>query len=105
MKNTFGCSPRAQNLPAIKVDRLDDLGKNKSFLTFLLWLITFEPIVLKQSFKTLLKMLMCGKDAFEAQWLGSIFTLLYTSLNMTVLPYKKLLVQSFGLRLYHTVRS
>ena len=31
---------------------------------------------------------MCGINAFEAQWLGSNFTLHYTSLNMTVLSHK-----------------
>ena len=36
---------------------------SKTHVTFLLWLITFEPLEQKQSYIPLLKVLMCGMNA------------------------------------------
>ena len=65
---------------------------SKTGLTFLLWLITFEPLEQKQSYIPLLKVLMCGMNAWGAQWHGGIFILQYTSLKMVLLLHKTALV-------------
>ena len=57
-----------------------------------LWLITFEPLEQKQSYIPLLKVLMCGMNAWGAQWHGGIFILQYTSLKMVLLLHKTALV-------------
>ena len=46
---------------------------SKTGLTFLLWLITFEPLEQKQSYIPLLKVLMCGMNAQGAQQHTGIF--------------------------------
>ena len=40
---------------------------SKTHVTFLLWLITFEPLEQKQSYVLLLKVLMCGMNGFGAK--------------------------------------
>ena len=65
---------------------------SKTGLTFLLWPITFEPLKQKQSYIPLLKVLMCGMNAWGAQWHGGIFILQYTSLKMVLLLHKTALV-------------
>ena len=64
----------------------------KTHLTFLLWLITFEPLEQKQSYIPLLKVLMCGMNARGAQRHDGIFMLQYISLKMAVLLHKTALV-------------
>ena len=58
---------------------------SKTHDTFLLWLITFEPLKQKQSYIPLLKVLMCCMNAWGAQWQGGIFILQFTSLKMVLL--------------------
>ena len=65
---------------------------SKTHVTFLLWLITFEPLEQKQSYIPLLKVLMCGMNVWGAQWHHGIFILQYTSLNMVLLLHKTALV-------------
>ena len=65
---------------------------SKTHVTFLLWLITFEPLEQKQSYIPLLKVLMCGMNAWGAQWHGGIFILQFTSLKMVLLLHKTTLV-------------
>ena len=48
---------------------------SKTGLTFLFWLITFEPLEQKQSYMPHLKVLMCGMNAREAQQHAGIFIL------------------------------
>ena len=65
----------------------------KEIWTFIFWwLITFEPLEQKQSYIPLLKVLMCGMNAWGAQWHGGIFILQYTSLKMVLLLHKTALV-------------
>ena len=61
---------------------------SKTDFTFLLWLITFEPLELKQSYIPHLKVLMCGINASEVQWCGCIFILHYTHQKLTLLLHK-----------------
>ena len=56
------------------------------------WLITFEPLEQKQSYISLLKVLMCGMNAWGAQWHGGIFILQFTTLKMVLLLHKTALV-------------
>ena len=65
---------------------------SKTHVTFLLWLITFEPLEQKQSYIPLLKVLMCGMNSWGAQWHGDIFISPYTSLKMVVLLHNTALV-------------
>ena len=65
---------------------------SKTHVTFLLWLIIFEPIEQKQSYTPLLKVLMCGMNAWGAQWYGGIFILQYFSLKIVLLLHKTALV-------------
>ena len=65
---------------------------SKTHVTFLLWLITFEPLEQKQIYIPLLKVLMCGMNAWGAQWHGGIFILQFTSLKMVLLLHKTTLV-------------
>ena len=65
---------------------------SKTHVTFLLWLITFEPLEQKQSYIPLLKVLMCGMNARGAQQHAGIFILWYTSLKMALLLHKTALV-------------
>ena len=66
---------------------------SKTDFTFLLWLITFEPLDLKQSYIPHLKVLMCGINASGVQWCGCIFILHYTHQKLTLLLHKKALSQ------------
>ena len=61
---------------------------SKTGLTFLLWLITFEPLEKKQSYIPLLKVLMCGMNARGGQQDGGTFILRNTSMKMVVLLHK-----------------
>ena len=67
------------------------VGLLKSF-TFLLHLITFESLVLKQSYIFHLKVLMCGINAFATQLRGDPFILSYTNLKLALLLHKTVLV-------------
>ena len=59
---------------------------SKIDFTFLLMLISLEPLELKQSYIPHLKVLMCGINASSYQWCGCIFTLLcYTHLKLALL--------------------
>ena len=58
---------------------------SKTCFTFLLWLITFEPLEQKQSYIPLLKVLMCGMNARGAQWHVGIFILCNTFLKIAVI--------------------
>ena len=63
------------------------------YWTFTFWcLITFEPLEQKQSYIPLLKVLMCGVNAWGAQWHGGIFILQYTSLKLVLLHHKAALI-------------
>ena len=48
---------------------------SKICFTFLLWLLTFQPLEQKQSYIPLLKVLMCGMSTQGAQQYGGIFIL------------------------------
>ena len=61
---------------------------SRTGLTFLLWLITFEPLEQKQSYIPHLKVLMCGMNAQGFQRHDGIFILRYTFLKMAVLLHK-----------------
>ena len=65
---------------------------SKTGFTFLLYLITFESIELKQSFIPHLKVLVCGINAFSSQWCGCIFILCYTHLKLALLLHKTAIV-------------
>ena len=65
---------------------------SRTGLTFLLWQITFEPLEQKQSCIPLLKVLMCGMNAWGVQRHGGIFILQYSSLKMILLLHKTALV-------------
>ena len=60
--------------------------------TFLLQLITFEPLELKQSYIPHLKVLMCGINSQSHQWRGCIFILCYTHLKLELLLHKIIFV-------------
>ena len=51
-----------------------------------------SPPEQKQSYIPLLKVLVCGINAWGAQWLGGNFTLQYIILKMTILLHKTALV-------------
>ena len=65
---------------------------SKLDFTFLLWLITFELLELKQSYIPHLKVLMCGINGFSYQWFGCIYILCYNHLNLALLLRKTVLV-------------
>ena len=62
---------------------------------FLLQLITFEPLQLKQSYIPHLKVLVCGINASSFQWCGSILKTCYTYLKLALLLHKTALVTFF----------
>ena len=62
------------------------LGKTRA--TSLLWLITFEPLELKQSYIPHLKVLMCVINALGVIWWRCTFMLCYTDLNLALLLHK-----------------
>ena len=57
-----------------------------------LLLVTFEALEVEQSYIPLLKALMCGIDAIEAQGCGCMFTLCHAYLKMGVLLHKMAIV-------------
>ena len=61
---------------------------SKSDFSFALLLVTFEPLDLQQIYIPLLKALMCGIYAVEAQWCGCIFKFCHAYLKMGVLLHK-----------------
>ena len=65
---------------------------SETYFTFLLWLITFEPLELKQSYIPHLKVLMCRINALDVQRCGYIFILCYTHLKLALLLHKTELV-------------
>ena len=82
----FVFTQRAQKLSAIKFQMHS--FHSKTDFTFLLQLITFKPLDLKQSYIPHLKVLMCGINAFSPQWCSCIFTLCYTHLKSALLLHK-----------------
>ena len=61
---------------------------SKSDFSFVLLLITFEPLEVEQSCIPLLKALMCGINAVGAQGSSCMFTLCQAPLKMAVLLNK-----------------
>ena len=61
---------------------------SKIDFTFLLWLMTFELLELKQSYILHFKVLTCGINALGAQWRSCIFILCYTYLKLALLLHK-----------------
>ena len=61
---------------------------SKSDFSFVLLLITFEPLEIEQSYVPLLKALMSGINAVGAQGCGCMFRLCHTSLKMGLLLHK-----------------
>ena len=55
-------------------------------------LVTFELLEVEQSYIPLLKALMCGIDAVEAQGCGCMFTFCHAYLKMGVLLHKMAIV-------------
>ena len=60
--------------------------------TFVLWMKTFEPLELKESYIPHLKLLLCGVNTPSYQWFGCIFILCYYYLNLALLLHKTVLV-------------
>ena len=65
---------------------------SKSDFSFALLLVTFELLKVEQSYIPLLKALMCGIHAVEAQGRGCMFTFCHAYLKMGVLLHKKAIV-------------
>ena len=86
----FVFTQRAQKLSAIKFQMHS--FHSKTDFTFLLQLITFKPLDLKQSYIPHLKVLMCGINDFGAQWCGHISISCYTHLKLELLLHKIVLI-------------
>ena len=67
---------------------------SKSDFSYALLLVTFEPLEVEQSYIPLLKALMCGIDAVEAQGCGCMFTFCHAYLKMGVLLHKMEIVHN-----------
>ena len=65
---------------------------SKSDFSFVLLLVTFEPLEVEQSYIPLLKALMCGINAVGAQGCGCMFTFCHAYLKMGVLLHKMAIV-------------
>ena len=65
---------------------------SKSDFSFALLLVTFEILEVEQSYIPLLKALMCGIDAVEAQGFGCMFTFCHAYLKIGVLLHKMAIV-------------
>ena len=65
---------------------------SKSDFSFALLLVNFEVLKVEQSYIPLLKALMCGIDAVEAQGCGCMFTFCHAYLKMGVLLHKMAIV-------------
>ena len=61
---------------------------SKSDFSFVLLLITFEPLEVEQSYIALLKALMCGINAVGDQGCGCKFTFCHALLKIVVLLHK-----------------
>ena len=66
---------------------------SKSDFSFVLLLITFEPLEVEQSYIPLLKALKCGINAVGAQGRGYSSSLCHTHLKMGVLLHKQATVR------------
>ena len=65
---------------------------SKQDFSFALLLVTFELLEVEQSYIPLLKALMCGIIAVEAQGCGCMFTFCHAYLEMGVLLHKMAIV-------------
>ena len=65
---------------------------SKSDFSFTLLLVTFELLEVEQIYISLLKALMCGIDAGEAQGCGCMFTFCHAYLKMSVLLHKMAII-------------
>ena len=65
---------------------------SKSDFSFALLLVTFELLEVEQSYIPLMKALMCGINAVEAQGCGCMFTFCHAYLKMGVLLHKMAIV-------------
>ena len=61
---------------------------SKSDFSFALLLVTFEPLEIQQSNIPLLKALMCGNNAVEAQGCGYMSTFCHPPQKIAVLLHK-----------------
>ena len=66
---------------------------SKLDFSFALFLVTFEPLDLKQSYIPHLKALMCGINAAEAQGCDCMFTFCHAYPKMGVLLHKMAIVR------------
>ena len=60
---------------------------SKSDFSFVLLLITFEPLEIEQSYVPLLKALMCGINAVGDHGCGFMFTFCHAPHNMPKVPF------------------
>ena len=65
---------------------------SKSDFSFVLLLVTFEPLDLEQSYIPHLKALMCGINAAEAQGCDCMFTFCHAYPKMGVLLHKMAII-------------
>ena len=61
---------------------------SKLDFSFVLLLVSFEPLEIQQSNIPLVKALVCGINAVGAQWCGCMSTFCHTPLKMAVLLHK-----------------
>ena len=66
----------------------------KSDFSFALLLVTFELLEVEQCYTPLLKALMCGIDAVEAQGCGCMFIFCHAYLKIGVLLHKMEIVHN-----------
>ena len=66
-------------------------------------LVTFELLEVEQSYIPLLKALMCGIDAVEAQGCGCMFTFCHAYLKMGVLLHKMAIICNQKFMAVHTM--
>ena len=79
----------ARGLKSYQLSKFEYVNFNSKIeFTFLIWLITFKLLKLKQSYILHLKVLTCDIDAWVAQWRSCIFILCYTYLKVALLLQK-----------------
>ena len=61
---------------------------SKSDFSFVLLLVTFEPLEVEQSYIPLLKALMCGNNPVGGQGCGCMSTFCHTPLKIALLLHK-----------------
>ena len=66
--------------------------RSKLDFSFALLLVTFELLEVEQSYKPLLKALMCGINVVGSQGCGCMFTFCHDYLKMGVLLHKMAIV-------------